>query len=73
MNFAIGESTETPSDVWHRCGGRGWERQVIDDTLLKPEAGGAVGDIDGDGRLDILMKPYHHNSPRVDVWLDDPK
>ncbi len=30
---------------------------------------GQVADFDGDRRLDILMKPYSHNAPRVDVLL----
>jgi hypothetical protein len=29
-----------------------------------------VGDLDGDGDLDILGKPYNWDSPRVDVWLN---
>ena len=28
-----------------------------------------VADLDGDGRLDILDKPYTWEAPRVDVWL----
>jgi len=28
-----------------------------------------VADLDGDGRLDILNKPYNWDTPRVDVWL----
>jgi hypothetical protein len=28
-----------------------------------------VGDLDGDGRLDILGKPYNWDTPRVDIWL----
>ena len=27
-------------------------------------------DLDGDGRLDILSKPYNWDTPRVDVWLN---
>ncbi|NDJ75125.1 MAG: VCBS repeat-containing protein [Chloroflexi bacterium] len=30
-----------------------------------------VGDLDGDGDLDILGKPYNWEAPRVDVWLSD--
>ncbi len=30
---------------------------------------GKVADLDGDGRLDILHKPYTWQAPRVDVWL----
>jgi hypothetical protein len=31
---------------------------------------GQVGDFNGDGQLDILLKPYNHNAPRVDVLLN---
>ena len=29
-----------------------------------------IADLDGDGRLDILQKPYSWLAPRVDVWLN---
>jgi len=28
-----------------------------------------VADLDGDGRMDVLDKPYNWEAPRVDVWL----
>ncbi len=28
-----------------------------------------VADLNGDGKLDVLDKPYNWNAPRVDVWL----
>jgi hypothetical protein len=31
---------------------------------------GRLEDLDGDGRLDILAKPYHWDTPRVDVLLN---
>jgi hypothetical protein len=31
---------------------------------------GLVADLDGDGKLDILSKPYNWDAPRVDVWLN---
>jgi hypothetical protein len=30
-----------------------------------------VSDLDGDGDLDIVIKPYTHDTPRLDVWLND--
>jgi hypothetical protein len=30
-----------------------------------------VADLDGDGDLDILDKPYNWDAPRVDVWLNN--
>lgn len=32
---------------------------------------GRIGDIDGDGDLDILSKPYNWNTPRLDIWLQN--
>ncbi len=29
-----------------------------------------VGDVDGDGRLDIVTKPYTWDTPRLDLWLN---
>ena len=29
-----------------------------------------VADLNGDGKLDILSKPYNWDAPRVDVWLN---
>ena len=30
-----------------------------------------VADLDGDGDLDILSKPYNWSAPRLDVWLNN--
>ena len=32
---------------------------------------GKLADLDGDGDLDILNKPYNWDAPRVDVWLNN--
>jgi hypothetical protein len=32
---------------------------------------GKLADLDGDGDLDILNKPYNWEAPRVDVWLNN--
>ena len=31
-----------------------------------------VADLNGNGRMDILDKPYNWDAPRVDVWLQEP-
>jgi hypothetical protein len=31
-----------------------------------------VADLNGDGRMDILDKPYNWDAPRIDVWLQFP-
>ncbi|MEZ5400015.1 MAG: sugar phosphate isomerase/epimerase [Bryobacteraceae bacterium] len=32
---------------------------------------GRLGDLDGDGDLDVLGKPYTWNAPRIDAWLNN--
>jgi len=32
-----------------------------------------VGDLDGDGDIDILHKPYTWDAPRIDIWLNPSK
>jgi hypothetical protein len=29
-----------------------------------------IADLDGDGTLDILGKPYNHQTPALNVWLN---
>ena len=30
-----------------------------------------IADLDGDGDMDILSKPYNWNAPRIDIWLQN--
>lgn len=32
---------------------------------------GRAADLDGDGDIDILNKPYNWNAPRIDLWIND--
>jgi len=34
---------------------------------------GKLADLNGDGRLDVLNKPYNWETPRIDIWLNDGK
>jgi hypothetical protein len=54
-DFVVGERTQTPSVVWYKYNGKGWDKFVIDDTRKNPEAGGDCCDIDRDGDLDIIL------------------
>ncbi len=55
-DFVIGaRRSPGPSLVWYRRQAEGWEHYVIDDTVLRIEAGGTFSDIDFDGDLDIVM------------------
>jgi len=54
-DFVIGERTRAPSVVWYKYKGNRWDKHVIDNTRLNPEAGGDFCDIDGDGDLDIIL------------------
>lgn len=55
VDFAVGERTATPSVVWYKLTGQKWQRRVIDDSPLHPEAGGVAADVDSDGDLDLIL------------------
>jgi hypothetical protein len=54
-DFVVGERTQTPSVVWYKYNGKGWDKFVIDNTRKNPEAGGECCDIDRDGDLDVIL------------------
>lgn len=45
-----------------------FERLNITTTFGSHNAG--IGDIDGNGELDIISKPYSWDTPRIDLWLN---
>ena len=64
-DFVVGERTKAPSVVWYKYNGKGWDRFVIDNEHLNPEAGGDYCDIDGDGDQDIILgQDYSGNA----IW-----
>jgi hypothetical protein len=54
-DFVIAERTQAPAVVWYLRGFGLHEARVAD--------------LDGDGRKDILAKPYTWRAPRVDLFL----
>ncbi|MEN6427461.1 MAG: VCBS repeat-containing protein [Phycisphaerales bacterium] len=54
-DFVVGERTKAPSVVWYKYNDRGWDKRVIDDGPLHPEAGGDAYDIDRDGDPDLVL------------------
>jgi len=64
-DFVVTERTKTPSVVWYKYNGNSWDMKVIDNTLLKIEAGGDTCDIDGDGDLDIV---FGQDSSGNNIW-----
>jgi len=69
-DFVIAARQRAPSLVWCRRTPNGWTRHVIGRDFLPLEAGGTFADLDGDGRLDILAKPYTWDTPRINLWLN---
>jgi len=76
-DFVIGERTRTPSVVWYKYNGKGWDKFVIDNTRLNPEAGGdffnievriPAATISGGGKIPIRTS----KSPGQDASLKTP-
>ncbi len=54
--------------IWYGNGKGGFEETIASEGQGIHE--GKLADLDCDGDLDILVKPYNHNSPRLDVLLN---
>lgn len=70
-DFVVGERTQAPSVVWYRLTESGWKKHTIDESQLKPEAGGAACDVDGDGDLDLILG-QDSSGPNV-WWWENPR
>jgi len=64
-DFVVGERTQKPSIVWYKYNGKGWDTRVIDQTHLKPEAGGVCFDVDRDGDQDVV---FGQDASGTEIW-----
>jgi hypothetical protein len=64
-DFVLSFRAKGPALVWYRRAAKGWTRYVIEPQFLTVEAGGAAGDIDGDGDLDIVFGGDYQSN---EVW-----
>jgi len=54
--------------IFYGDGRGGFTKRLLARGLDNHES--RVSDLDGDGDLDIVVKPYTHDTPRLDVWLN---
>ena len=64
-----GAGDEAKIFVWFGDGKGQFKETVADQGQGIHE--GKLADFDGDGDLDILLKPYNHNAPRLDILLNN--
>ena len=69
-DFVVTERTQAPSVVWYKYNGHSWDIKVIEDTKLRPEAGGTTCDIDRDGDLDVIFG--QDSSGNLIWWWENP-
>jgi sugar phosphate isomerase/epimerase len=70
-DFCVTERTQTPSIVWYRRTNKGWDKYIVEDSAMSPEAGTVAFDVDGDGDLDIIAGGDGGKTKEV-YWWENP-
>jgi hypothetical protein len=68
-NKAQPDNPEATAWILYGDGKGRFRKTVLDEREDWHE--GKLADVDGDGDLDIINKPYTWEAPRIDVWLND--
>ena len=63
-----GQNPDSKIYIFYGDGEGNFTPSIVDRGYDLHEA--KIADLDGDGRLDILGKPYNYQAPRLDVWLN---
>jgi hypothetical protein len=64
-----GGNPDAKNQILFGDGKGGFEPVVISEGIDLHES--EIADLDGDGDLDVLGKPYNWEAPRLDVWIND--
>ncbi len=56
---------EAPFVVWYKYNGSNWDKFVIENSDVNPEAGGCYWDIDNDGDLDLV---FGQDGSGLEIW-----
>ncbi len=65
----LGQNPEAKTRILLGDGQGGFEEQIVSSGYGLHES--KVADLDGDGDIDILGKPYKWEAPRLDIWLNE--
>jgi hypothetical protein len=65
----VRDNANSEAFIFYGDGKGNFEKKIFKTGLDFHEA--RVADLDGDGDMDILSKPYNWETPRIDIWLQN--